>query len=150
MWGGGVQKSTLIDCYIHVLEIINLLTKYLMEDEYYIQEKHDDELYELVVRIIDYIDDNYKQKISLDQIATLTNYNKSYLSSIFKKKMGVTIFEYLRNVRIEHCLSDLKNSNENIVDIALNNGFANIQIFNRTFKELFGMTPKQYRNKSKK
>ena len=47
-------------------------------------------------------------------------------------------------------LDDLKYSDESIVDIALNNGFPNIQAFNRTFKELFQMTPKQYRKKTRK
>ena len=144
------QENNLIDTYIDILIIIDLLTKYLIDDKYYIQEKHDDELYELVIEVINYIDKNYKQKISLNELAALTNYNKSYLSTVFKKKMGISIFEYIKNVRIQHCLDDLKYSDESIVDIALNNGFPNIQAFNRTFKELFQMTPKQYRKKTRK
>lgn len=144
------QENNLIDTYIDILIIVDLLTKYLIDDKYYIQEKHDDELYELVIEVINYIDKNYKQKISLNELAALTNYNKSYLSTVFKKKMGISIFEYIKNVRIQHCLDDLKYSDESIVDIALNNGFPNIQAFNRTFKELFKMTPKQYRKKTRK
>ena len=150
IYRNGSQENNLIDTYIDILIIIDLLTKYLIDDKYYIQEKHDDELYELVIEVINYIDKNYKQKISLNELAALTNYNKSYLSTVFKKKMGISIFEYIKNVRIQHCLDDLKYSDESIVDIALNNGFPNIQAFNRTFKELFQMTPKQYRKKTRK
>lgn len=144
------KENKLIDTYIDVLTIIDLLTNYLIDDKYYVQEKHDDELYELVIEVINYIDTNYKQKISLNELSVLTNYNKSYLSTIFKKKMGISIFEYIKNVRIQHCLDDLKYSGESIVNIALNNGFPNIQAFNRTFKEFFQMTPKQYRKKTRK
>ena len=105
---------------------------------------------ELVISITEYIDYHYAQKISLDDLARMTCYNKTYLSNIFKKKTGITIFEYLRNVRMQHCLYELKHSNDTIVSIALNNGFANIQIFNRVFKEVYQMTPKQYREKNKK
>lgn len=119
-------------------------------DGFYIKEKHDDESYELVISITEYIDYHYAQKISLDDLARMTCYNKTYLSNIFKKKTGITIFEYLRNVRMQHCLYELKHSDDTIVSIALNNGFANIQIFNRVFKEVYQMTPKQYREKNKK
>lgn len=139
-----------IRCTINVLEIIDLFTTYLVDDNYYPKEKHDDELYELAISICEYLDYNYKNRISLDDLAKLTNYNKSYLATAFKKKMGITIFEYLSNVRIQHSLDDLKNGNDTIVEIALNNGFANIQIFNKTFKKVFNMTPKQYRNKNLK
>ena len=139
------KKNNLLDAHIIVLKIIKILAEKLIVDGFYIKEKHDDESYELVISIIKYINQHYQQKITLDKLALITNYNKSYLSNIFKKKTGITIFEYLRNVRLEHCLSDLKYKNNTIVEIALNNGFANIQIFNRIFKEIYKITPKQYR-----
>ena len=142
------EKNNLLDAHIIVLKIIKILAEKLIVDGFYIKEKHDDESYELVISIIKYINQHYQQKITLDKLALITNYNKSYLSNIFKKKTGITIFEYLRNVRLEHCLSDLKYKNNTIVEIALNNGFANIQIFNRIFKEIYKITPKQYRKKT--
>lgn len=144
------ENNNKVKANIIVLEIISVLAEQLMLEGHYIKEKHDDESYELVISIIKYINQHYQQKITLDKLALITNYNKSYLSNIFKKKTGITIFEYLRNVRLEHCLSDLKYKNNTIVEIALNNGFANIQIFNRVFKEVYQMTPKQYREKNKK
>lgn len=143
------EQSDKVRENIIVLEIISLLSKRLLMPGHYIKEKHGDECYELVISITEFIDYHYKQKISLDDIANLTSYNKSYLSNIFKKKMGITIFEYLRNVRMQHSLDDLKYTDNTVVNIALDNGFANIQIFNRTFKELYQMTPKQYRDKYK-
>lgn len=144
------EQSDKIRENIIVLEIISLLAKRLLLSGHYVKEKHDDESYELVISITEFIDYHYKQKISLEDIANMTNYNKSYLASLFKKKTGLTVFEYLRNVRMQHSLDDLKYTDNTVVDIALDNGFANIQIFNRAFKELYQMTPKQYRDKYKK
>ena len=80
-----------------------------------------------------------------------------------KERLSKRIFEdYQRSILIKATklekisndlnrkIDDLKYSDESIVDIALNNGFPNIQAFNRTFKELFQMTPKQYRKKTRK
>ena len=144
------HRNNQIKCTIEILKIIDILVTDLLDYNYYVQEKHDDEVYEMIISIAEYLDYNYQKKITLDNLATITNYNKTYLSATFKKKIGVTIFEYLRNVRLQHCLDDLKYSDESIVNIALNNGFSNIQVFNRTFKELFNMTPKEYREKSLK
>ena len=144
------ENNNKVKANIIVLEIISVLAEQLMLEGHYIKEKHDDESYELVISITEYIDYHYAQKISLDDLARMTCYNKTYLSNIFKKKTGITIFEYLRNVRMQHCLYEPKHSNDTIVSIALNNGFANIQIFNRVFKEVYQMTPKQYREKNKK
>lgn len=144
------ENNNKVKANIIVLEIISVLAEQLMLEGHYIKEKHDDESYELVISITEYIDYHYAQKISLDDLARMTCYNKTYLSNIFKKKTGITIFEYLRNVRMRHCLYELKHSDDTIVSIALNNGFANIQIFNRVFKEVYQMTPKQYREKNKK
>lgn len=144
------ENNNKVKANIIVLEIISVLAEQLMLEGHYIKEKHDDESYELVISITKYIDYHYAQKISLDDLARMTCYNKTYLSNIFKKKTGITIFEYLRNVRMQHCLYELKHSDDTIVSIALNNGFANIQIFNRVFKEVYQMTPKQYREKNKK
>lgn len=143
------EKNNKIRSRIVVLKIIELLVTKLLEKELFIQEKHDDETYELVTSIMEFLDYNYASKIALDDIAKLTNYNRTYLSTVFKKKVGITIFEYLRNVRMERALQELKQSDDLIVNIAYNTGFANIQVFNREFKKMYHMTPKQYRNQQK-
>lgn len=138
------DENNLARQYIYVLEIISLLAKRLIDQDDSYREKHD-ESSELITSISEYIDYNYARPISLDEISSLTHYNKSYLSSLFKKKLGITIFEYLKNVRLQHCLHELKTTHKTIVDIALENGFANIQSFNKLFKEIYQMTPVQYR-----
>lgn len=142
------ENNNLLEANIIVLKIIKVLADKLTINEFYVKEKHDDESYELVISVMKFINQYYYQKITLDKLAFLTNYNKAYLSNVFKKKTGITISEYLRNVRLEHCLDDLKYKKDTIAEIALNNGFANIQIFNRVFKDIYNITPNQYRKKT--
>lgn len=129
---------------IIVLKMIDVLVKELISKNNIHQEKHD-EMTEVIHTIMEYIEHHFYQQITLDDIADFTNYNKTYLSSIFKRKMGITIFQYLKNIRLQHCLQELKETDETIVNIALKNGFANIQSFNKVFKEIYQMTPAQYR-----
>lgn len=139
------DKNDKVRQNILVLEIIKLLAEQLKDDVVY-REKHDITS-ELIQTVMEYIEYNYSRQITLEEICGITNYNKSYLSSLFKKKMGITIFEYLKNVRLQHCLHDLSQTDDTIVNIALSNGFPNIQSFNKIFKETYHMTPMQYRKK---
>lgn len=129
---------------IIVLKIIDLLVEKLISKDNIRQEKHD-EITEVINSVMEYIEHHFYQQITLDDIAGFTNYNKTYLSSLFKRKMGITIFQYLKNIRLQHCLQELKETDETIVNIALKNGFASIQSFNKVFKEIYQMTPAQYR-----
>ena len=138
------DQAQKIQQHIYVLQIISLLVENLIDENDHYRERHDENS-ELITSIMEYIDYNYFKPITLDEIATYTSYNKSYLSTLFKKKIGITIFEYLKNIRLEHCLKELKTTDKNIVDIALNNGFANIQSFNKVFKEVYHQTPLQYK-----
>lgn len=84
-----------IQQHIYVLQIISLLVENLIDVNDHYRERHDENS-ELITSIMEYINYNYFKPISLDEIATYTNYNKSYLSALFKKKIGITIFEYLK------------------------------------------------------
>ena len=130
-----------------IMEIMKILTTQLLLDGTAPKDKHDDEAYNLVLAIQEHIDYNYASKLSLDQLARLTNYNKTYLATVFKKKVGLTIFEYLKNKRLEQSLYELRATKMTIVEIALKNGFSNIQSFNVQFKAAYAMTPNEYRKK---
>ncbi|MBP3360244.1 MAG: response regulator [Clostridia bacterium] len=93
-----------------------------------------------------YIEKNYMNKISVTDLAKFFNINYSYFSTIFKEQVGMTLTEYLRNVRIEKACSMLKNSDMNTEFIATSVGFNDTMYFYRIFKRCKGMTPTEYRN----
>lgn len=100
--------------------------------------------------VIDYIEERYREKICLDDIAKLINYNSSYASSFFKNYIGVNFYEYLLRVRLQSAIIELITTNKTIYNIALDNGFSDVKAFNASFKKNFNRSPNEYRVKGKK
>ncbi|MCR4736223.1 MAG: AraC family transcriptional regulator [Treponema sp.] len=96
-----------------------------------------------------YIQDHYKENISFDDIQMTTEYSKSHFARLFKESVGINVTEYLNKFRIEKSCLDLIYTNKNITEIAMENGFNNIQYFSRVFKQFMNCTPKQYQKKAK-
>lgn len=102
--------------------------------------------------IIEWIKANLEQEISLEIIATKFNYNQAYLSRLFSKEIGLTLTEFIRNLRLERAKSLLSNLSISIEEIANLCGFKDEKYFMRCFKKHELMTASQYReafNKSR-
>lgn len=100
--------------------------------------------------IIQYLNDNYMENITLEQVAEREYLSPSYLSHFFKLNMGVTFFNYLTGIRMNHAVNDLLNTNLTIEQIAANNGFANSRYFVNAFKKQYGKLPRHFRSDQKK
>ncbi|UCG57557.1 MAG: PocR ligand-binding domain-containing protein [Phycisphaerales bacterium] len=94
---------------------------------------------------INYIDANYDKPLTLAEIAKASHLSVSRLAHIFKEQMGVTIIDYLTSVRIERAKQLLLATEQNCTEICFEAGYNNQSYFTRTFKELVGMTPRQFR-----
>ena len=94
---------------------------------------------------LDYIDRNYKNKIKLEDVASLSGYNRTYFSTLFRKKLGITFNEYIMRVRLRHAIECLSNLDASIMDIALENGFSDSRTFLRYMKKYCGKTPENYK-----
>lgn len=101
--------------------------------------------FEAVDKMIKYIDDNYKQKIGLDNLAKVSQYNRNYISQFFKSYLGINFYDYLTRIRLREATLELGRTNKSISEIALSNGFSDIKAFNSAFKTNFGKTPTEYR-----
>ncbi|MBP1920532.1 AraC family transcriptional regulator [Youngiibacter multivorans] len=100
---------------------------------------------ENVIRIVDYLNHHFREKITLDDLTNVTGYNKSYISQIIKQKLGINYYEYLTRVRMREAIFALTNTDQKVSDIAYVNGFSDIKAFNTAFRERFGKTPTEYR-----
>lgn len=100
---------------------------------------------ENVIRLIDYLNKHFREKITLDDLVDVTGYNKSYISQIMKQNLGINYYEYLTRVRMREAVFSLTNTDEKISDIAFANGFSDVKSFNTAFKDRFGKSPSQYR-----
>jgi AraC-like DNA-binding protein len=95
--------------------------------------------------IISYLEEHFSEKISLEDIAVLTNYNRTYISTLFRKYVGVGFYDYLMRLRLQHAIKDLVMTDMPLTDIALSNGFADLKTFNQRFRELLDCLPSEYR-----
>ena len=93
---------------------------------------------------------NYEQSITLEQIAKTFYISPSYLSRIFKKLTGFHFSEYLQVVRIREAQKRLAGTKNSVQTISEQVGFAHIAHFNKTFKKLTDTTPLRYRKANKK
>jgi two-component system response regulator YesN len=99
--------------------------------------------------IVHYIDHNYPENITLENIAPLFGYNSSYLGKIFSKKMGINFNSYLDNIRIEHSKELLKGDKTQVYKIAELVGYRNVDYFHIKFKKSTGITPAEFRKQNK-
>lgn len=96
----------------------------------------------VVEKVIDYFEDHYAEKISLDQIADNTYLSSVYVSKIFKAETGDTPIRYLINIRLEKARELLENGWEgSIQELALQVGYDDAYHFSKLFKKRYGMSP---------
>ncbi|HBE43283.1 MAG TPA: AraC family transcriptional regulator [Bacteroidales bacterium] len=95
--------------------------------------------------IHEFLMNNYLDVVNLEQIADLVNMAKGSLCHFFKMNMGMTIFEYLNQIKVDFACKLLMDPDLSILRVGLNSGFNNISHFNKQFKKITGLTPLEYR-----
>lgn len=100
------------------------------------------------MKLMQYINENYKGEISLSGAAQVLHMNSNYVSQLFKKESGITFVHYVTQKRLEDAKELLTNTKKPLTDIALEVGFNDTFHFIKTFKKVTGMTPGQYRTGS--
>lgn len=100
--------------------------------------------------ILDYVQKNYGNPISLEDVATHVNLSVGYVSNYFKEKMQMPFTEYVLNFRMEKAKELLAHTNEKIYRVAELTGYQNSQYFVTVFKKNTGVTPAEYRRYLKK
>ncbi len=101
----------------------------------------------IVRNALTYIEENYKEKLLLSDVAEKTYVSQWHLSKLLNKETGQTFSEILNGVRIEKAKELLKNSSLRIGDIAEDVGFVDLAHFSRVFKKVCGMSANEYRNR---
>ena len=97
--------------------------------------------------MVSYIEEHYKEKVSLEELAGAAQCNAQYLCHVFKEIAGVPPVRYLIDYRVERAKELLQKSTQTVLEISLNCGFENVSYFIRQFKRGTGMTPREYRGK---
>lgn len=98
-------------------------------------------------QVHEYISENYRRKISLEDLSERFFISKYHLSREYKKVYGMTLGNALTSQRLSHAKSMLRFSDDSVDTIALNCGFQDSGYFIKVFKKAENMTPLQYRKK---
>jgi len=134
------------------LEILNILSKtsdytILNVDGYAVEIELQDS--SKLDRIYTYINTNFKDHISLDQIANVANMTVPAFCRYFKKVTGKTFTKLVNEYRVVHATKLLSESMMSITDISFECGFNNFSHFNKIFKEITGKNASGYRKEMK-
>lgn len=108
---------------------------------------HDDEL---IKKAQEYIEQNYQEKMTVDQIATRLNVTRRTFERRFRKATFITVAEYIQRIKIEAAKKRLEIGRKSINEIMLEIGYSDTQTFRDVFKKITDMTPIEYRNKYNK
>ena len=105
--------------------------------------KHVDD--NVISKVIAYVDEHKSERITLSEVAASLGYNEKYLSRAINEAAGFGFSTLLSTLRLEAAKYLLHNSQRTIVAIAIDCGFGSERNFYRSFKELTGITPNEYR-----
>ena len=101
-------------------------------------------------KMFDYINRNFTNKITADEVARVGGLSVSRALHLFKEETGLSLSKYLRKLRIDYGKYLLLNTDINLADISIETGFFDQSHFTKTFKEIEEMTPSDFRQKYKK
>lgn len=96
-----------------------------------------------------YIDNHFKENLSLDQLAQLAHLNKYYLSHAFRREFGVSPINYLISRRIEESRFLLRETDHTLSLIAQILGFSSLSYFSQCFRRAEGVSPLEYRKQNR-
>lgn len=96
-------------------------------------------------RSVEYINEHFYENIDLKALAEIEHYNPVYYSEWFKRNMGITVSEYIKNLRIDKAKELLKDTDLSVFEIAQSVGYEHNSSFSRAFKERENISPAQFR-----
>ena len=98
-----------------------------------------------VAAVIDHIELNYDDHLDLESLAALMETSPTHLSRVFRREVGVPLFEYINRTRVRKACSLLRRTDLPITRIAVDVGYNNVSFFNRYFRRIMRCSPREYR-----
>lgn len=102
-----------------------------------------------ITEVCRYVEKNYMHNVSLQEAAEIVHLNKTYLSGLFKKEMGVNFNDYLTRIRLDKARELIVTNQCNIGELAEKVGYTNSSHFTKVFKKTIGMSPLEFKKNKK-
>lgn len=103
---------------------------------------------ERILKAVNYIENNFTSRFSINDIAKLLHINQAYLSTYFKQEIGISIVKYTYQLRLEAAIDQIVETTKSITQIAFETGFADVRTLNSMIKERYLFTPIKLRKLS--
>jgi AraC-like DNA-binding protein len=144
------NKSLGFESYLHslLIQLVVYTSRNTTQNSSKLFE-HPSEMHKKVSEIVQYININYSQPLTLFLLSENFFISQYHLSRIFKRATGFTFIEYLNSVRVKHAQKYLLESKWQVNRIAEECGFGSISQFGRIFKKITGVSPLHYRGNTK-
>ncbi|NUU79318.1 response regulator transcription factor [Paenibacillus xylanilyticus] len=136
---GGING---IDSYPAFLEYALVLSLNALKT---LQEQRKEKECNTIFCVVQYVNQEFREKLQLQELAQKFHMNANYLGQAFKQQTGKAFREYLNDKRIEEAKRLLRQSCISIADVAVNSGYPNADYFVSQFKRMTGMAPSAYR-----
>ncbi|MBS4196112.1 response regulator [Lederbergia citri] len=120
---------------IYIAKIIDKFLQLSQENKHYTQ------------KAIIYIQDHLDRNITLQEVADYVHINPNYFSEVFKREVGKSYIEFVKNARMEKAISILIETPAKISDVARQVGYEDIKYFSQQFRKYTGYTPSDYRKR---
>lgn len=154
------DQTKYLDCFDHLYHIaagssftrdmelntgLSELLTLLLADAWHPDKKQSGMKNTSLFEIRQYLEKNYREKITLDDLSERYFINKYYLTRVFKEQFGVSVMDYLQNVRITHAKNLLRFTDKPAEQIGLECGIGDVYYFSRVFKKVEGIGVREYR-----
>lgn len=97
-------------------------------------------------RLYAFLMEHFREPLTLGRIAAAVGMSPSACSRFFMRATGGGVWDFLTQLRVDHCASLLRGADRGIAEIAFESGFSTLSSFNRHFRERHGRSPREYRN----
>lgn len=133
-----------LDVYSIILRLFSLLykeKKLIPKNNNHPQNKQT----KSVINLIDWIDDNFTEPITLSKLSEISGLSEKYICRIFKEYTSKSPINYINELRIDSACHEIATSCSNITQAAYNSGFNDLSYFSKTFKRFKGISPHEYK-----
>lgn len=140
------EKHYELVVYFLILKILIIIFRnfpyHIMTKE---ELKSDNENLDRIMKIFQYVEENYMHDISLHDAASLLHLNDYYFAHFFKRHTGLSFGKYLTKVRLEKAKKLIMASDKPLTEIAMECGFSNVKMLHRAFRDAEGCSPSKYK-----
>lgn len=133
------------ECKMRGAYISSIRQKQTLKENSPIREYQKTPIDESIVRdMLSYIEENYDQKIVMQDVVDRLHYSETFLNRRFKNTVGVTFNEYLNRYRIRKAMEFMEQGVSNVGDLAMKCGFGDYKYFGAVFRKYMDCSPKEY------